>query len=293
MGSEEVIAGRLYLLPPKGILEQLKPTILGKFDGECCKYVTDSFKLPSDKATFIIEAVVDDDCEICPVAVELLSEIAAKFENVIVKIYNASYVEPPFKFNATPAFRVNGKVRFTGIPLDPDDMSRYFSEQLKEAYIVSHPKLGWLTERLKKFAEAYGYRRNPNDVAYANILYKLLKNLDEYGYPFCPCRPLRRVEGATPQQIYELNKDKVCPCTYAHIDIKKYGHCLCGLFWTKEKVDEYIKMRLQRYGWIIKEIEIAQKQLEELKRRVISGGGKQLTETILHRIQEIYLMLPD
>ena len=287
----EVVGGRLHLIPPRGILERLKPTILGKFGGECCKYV--DFELPSSKARFLVETVVDDTCEVCPVAIEIVSELAAKFENVVVKIYNVSYVQSPFKFKATPAFRINEKVRFTGIPLDPSEIPKYFFEQLKEAYIVTHPKIAWLIERLRRFGETYGYTRHPNETAYGNILYKLLKNLDEYGYPFCPCRPLKLVEGATQQQIYEMNKDKVCPCPYAHTDIKKYGHCLCGLFWTREKAGEYVKKRLQQYGWIIGEIETIQKQLEELKKRVVSGRGKQLAETIPHKIQEIYLTLPD
>lgn len=293
MVQVEVVGGRIHLIPPKGILEKMKPTILSKFDGECCKYIDAHFEMPSSKAKFLVEAVVDDTCEICPTAIEVLSELAAKFENVTVKIYNASHVKPPFNITATPAFRINGKVQFTGIPLDPSRISEYFAEHLKEAYVLTHPKLNWLIERLKKFGETYGYHRTPNNVAFINIIYKLLRNIDLYGYPFCPCRPIRVVEGATQQQIYEMNKDKICPCPHAHIDIKRHGHCLCGLFWSPKKVAEYVKMRLQRYGWIIKEIEIVQKQLEELKKRVVGGGGKRLAESILHRIQDIYLAIPD
>ena len=294
MGAEtEVIAGRLYLIPPKGILEQLKPTILEKFNGGEYKYIGNGFQMPSTKVRFEIEAVVDDDCGICPVAIELLSELTARYENIVTKIYNATYVNPPFEVTATPAFRINGRVKFTGIPLDPDSISKYFSEFLKEAYVLSHPKLNWLIDRIRRFAETYGYRRNPNDVAYMNIIYKLLKNIDEYGYPFCPCRQLKKVAGATPKQIYELNKDKVCPCIYAHTEIRMKGCCLCCLYWSKEKVDEYIRKRLEKYGWIIKEIESLQKALEELKKRVVSGRGRVLAESIINKLQEIYVSLPD
>ena len=162
---------------------------------------------------------------------------------------------------------------------------------MKEAYVVSHPKTSWLIERVKKFAETYGYRRNPNDVAYMNLLYKLLKNIDEYGYPYCPCRPLRKRPGMSKEEIYELNKDKVCPCVYAHSDIRTRGLCLCGLFWTKEKVDEYIRKRLEKYGWIIREIENVQKALEELKKRVVTGRGKIVIESIVNKLQEIYAFI--
>ena len=289
----EVIGGRIHLIPPKGILLELKPVIESKFNGGEFKFITDGFKLPSDRVTFEIETVVDDDCEICPAAVELISELAAKFENVIAKVYNITYIESPFPVSATPAFRINGRIRFSGIPLDPDSIKRYFTEFLKEAYVVSHPKLEWLISRIKTFAETYGYRRNPNDIAYLNIVYKLLKNIDEYGYPFCPCRPIKKQPGMTSEQIYALNKNKVCPCIYAHTDIKTKGHCLCGLYWSKEKVEEYINMRLQKYGWLIKEVENVQKALDELKKRVVSGRGRVLAESLINKLQEIYAYLPD
>jgi len=289
----EVIAGRLHLIPPKGILEQLKPTILEKFNGGEYRYIGNGFQIPSTKVNFEIEAIVDDDCEICPVAIELLSELTAKYENIVTKIYNATYVKPPFEFTATPAFRINKRVRFTGIPLDPDGINRYFSEFLKEAYIISHPKLQWLIERIRKFAEMHGYRRNPNDTAYLNLVYKLLRNIDEYGYPYCPCRPLKKKPGMSKEEIYELNKDKICPCIYAPMDIKKRGTCLCGLFWTKENVDGYIRGRLEKYGWIIGEIEQVQRALDELKKRVVSGRGRVLAESIINKLQEIYVSLPD
>ena len=293
MEAEVEVIGRVHLIPPKGILAELKPVVLEKFSGGEFKYISDNFRLPS-RMKFEIEAVVDDDCDVCPAAVELLSELAAKFENVTAKVYNITYVKSPFEpITATPTFRINGKVRFTGIPLDPDNINKYFSEFLKEAYVTTHPKLQWLIDRIRRYAEIHGYKRNPNNVAYMNLVYRLLRNIDKYGYPYCPCRPLRKVAGATPKQIYELNKDKVCPCIYAPMDIKKKGMCLCRLLWTKEKVDEYIRERLKKYGWIIGEIDQVKKALEELKKRVVSGRGRALAESIISKLQEIYVSLPD
>jgi len=290
----EVIGERVYLIPPRGILEQLKSIVTEKFNGGEFKYVLNNFMIPSTKATFEIEAVVDDECEICPTAVELLSELSARYKNIISKVYNITYISPPFEpITATPTFRINGKIRFTGIPLDPESMNKYISEFLKEAYVSTHPKLQWLTDRIRDYAESHGYKRNPNDVAYMNLIYKLLKNLDDYGYPYCPCRPLKKNPGMNSEEIYELNKDKICPCVYAQMDIARQGHCLCGLFWTKEKVDEYIRMRLEKYGWIIDDIESIESALEELKKRVVSGRSKVLVESIINKLQDIYVSLPD
>jgi len=290
--SFEVIAGRLYLIPAKGLLENLKPEIMSKFRGSF-KYISDSFEIPSRKAPFEIEVVVDDECEVCPIAVEAVAELVAKYENITAKIYNMTYTNPPWEVTATPDFRINGRVKFTGIPLDQREINKHFSKTLREAYVLTHPKLEWLVNRLREFGERHGLRRNPNDVAYMNLIYKLLKNIDEYGYPFCPCRPLKRVEGATPEQIYELNKDKVCPCTYALADIARMGHCICGMFWTREKVDEYIKQRLERYGWIVKEIDTMQSMLSELKKRIVTGRAREVAEALLYKVQLIFSGLPD
>jgi len=292
MKSVEVIGGRVHLIPPKGILSKMKPVITDKFRGKF-RLITNGFEIPSRKMMFEVETIVDDDCGICPLAIEFISELAAKYENVVAKVYNVTYIESPFPINATPAFRINKKIRFAGIPLDPESLSKYFSDVLREAYVVTHPKLEWLINRIKNYAEIYGYRRNPNVTVYLNLLSKLLKNIDEYGYPYCPCRPLKKTPGMSLEQIYELNKDKICPCKYAPIDIKSKGYCLCGLFWSKERVDEYIKKRLEKYGWLIKEIEQIQQALEELKKRVISGRGRVLAESLIHKLQEIYLSLPD
>ena len=276
----EVIAGRVYLIPPKGLLAEYRGEIERKFNGGEFRWVTDNFEIPSRKFGFEVEVVVDDDCEICPAAIELVSEMAAKFSNVTAKIYNATYVQPPFEVAATPSFRINKVVKFAGMPLDPESVGKYFAEFLKEAYVRSHPRTGELIERIRRFAELHGLRRNPNDSAYMNILYRLLRNIDEHGKPYCPCRPVRR-------------EDTVCPCPHSLTEVKTKGTCLCGLFWSKEKVDEYIKERIKRYGWAISEIEKVQKALEELKKRVVTGRSRILAESIINKLHEIYAVLPE
>lgn len=294
MSKTNFVNDRICLIPLKGILAELKPIIVEKFNGGEFKYVTGDFRLPSDKMLFEMEVIVDDNCGVCPYAVEFASEVAAKHKNVVVKVYNVSYVKPPFEpIVATPTFRINRKVKFAGMPLDPVEISKYFSVFFREAYILGHPKFNWLIERIRAYAEANGYMRNPNDTAFMGIVYRLLKNIDDYGYPFCPCRPLKKVAGATQEQIYSMNKDKICPCIYAKAEIEARGCCLCGLFWSKSKVDEYIKDRVRTYGHVLREIEQVQKALEELKRRVITGRSRRLAEAIINKLQDIYVSLPD
>lgn len=294
MQVDSAVIGGVELIPLKGILLDLKPVVEEKMNGGEYKY-TEGFTLPSSKSKFLVELVVDDECEVCPVAVEIVSELAARFpENINAKIYNITYVPPPFQpITATPAFRINNEVSFTGIPLNPDAVGRYFNEFFKRAYVLTHPKARELFSRLEEYGKSNGYYRNPNNVSYLNLIVKLLRNIDEYGYPYCPCRPLNKKPGMTLEEIHELNKDKVCPCIYAPMDIKTKGHCLCGLYWSKEKVDEYIKTRLEKYGWIIRDIDNVIKALEELKKRVVSGEGRMLAEELVNKMMEIYSSLPD
>jgi len=291
---DSVTIGRVTFVPLKGITEKLKDVVESKFNGGEIKYAK-SITMPP--ARFEVELIVDDDCEVCPYAVEFYSELASKFDNVHVTVYNITYVPPPqgLEVPATPVTRINRVQTFVGIPLplDTPQARRFFEEKFKEAYVRSHPKLHELTERLRTYAEAHGYRRNPNDTAYLNLLYKLLLNIDRYGYPYCPCRPLKIPPGVAKEQIYELNKDKVCPCIYAPADIARMGHCLCGIFWSKEKVDEYVKQRIEKYGWIIQRLDRVKELVEELKKRVISGRSREVADTILNELQGIYSSLPE
>jgi ferredoxin-thioredoxin reductase catalytic subunit len=87
-------------------------------------------------------------------------------------------------------------------------------------------------ERFKKvleFSEEYakkaGIKLNPDKKIVENVIKGLLKNEEKFGFRYCPCRV---VEG-------DLEKDrkKICPCSWHLEEIKKFGHCLCGLFVKK------------------------------------------------------------
>jgi len=288
----ESIGNRVFLIPPKGVLEKVKHAILARFGSGEKKFV-ESLEVPCYRP-MLIELVVDDNCGVCPMAIEFVVELAASCNFITVKIYNMSYVEPPFPIQATPTFRVNERVLWVGIPIAGD--FKVIEEYLKEAYVETHPELEKLIERLKQFAELHNLFRNPNDDQFKQLLYKLLVNIDRYGYPYCPCRPIKIPKpSASKEEVYELNKDKVCPCIYALTDVKLHGHCLCGLFWSKEAVDRYINGRATKYGYALKAIEDVEKvySYRELRIRVLTGGARKYLESWIRKLEELYMMLSE
>ena len=294
----EAVNGRLYLVPGRGLLERMKPVILEKLNGGERAYAK-GLDIPRHRPIFV-ELVVEDDCGACPTAVEFVSELVAGFENVSAAIYNATYVEPPFEVDATPAFRVNGKVSWTGVPLTGD--FSFVEELFKEAYVRAHPELPKLLERLRAFAEANGLVRHPNTSQFKSIVYKLLVNLDRYGRPYCPCRPLTtaptptRGAGTTaPEELRELNKDKECPCVHAAREARERGHCLCGLLWSKEAAEKYVRERAEKYAHVIKAIEEVERafSLSELKARVVTGESRRYLEAMMRELEKVYALLPE
>jgi len=88
-------------------------------------------------------------------------------------------------------------------PLSADEVNRFY-------------------EKLKREAEAGGYRLNP-DAEFARELAKgLLTNEKRYGYQSCPCR---LSSGEKKEDI-----DIICPCDYRDADVSEYDACYCGLY---------------------------------------------------------------
>lgn len=79
-----------------------------------------------------------------------------------------------------------------------------------------------LRKLCEKYAESKGIKLNPDENIVNAILDGLLRNKEQHGFRYCPCRPISG----------DLNedRDKICPCKW-HIDeIKDMGHCHCNLF---------------------------------------------------------------
>lgn len=83
-------------------------------------------------------------------------------------------------------------------------------------------RINKLYEKLKKDADAGGYKINP-DVAFTkNLIKGLIVNEDRYGYQACPCR--------ISTGIKEEDLDIICPCDYRDPDLTDYGACYCALY---------------------------------------------------------------
>ncbi|MFH1585923.1 MAG: ferredoxin-thioredoxin reductase catalytic domain-containing protein, partial [archaeon] len=80
-----------------------------------------------------------------------------------------------------------------------------------------------LKQKLKTYAEENGLKLNDNEKVVEGIINGLLKNKENNGEAYCPCR---MVTG-------DKEKDKaiICPCIYHKQEIKDQGHCMCRLFW--------------------------------------------------------------
>jgi ferredoxin-thioredoxin reductase catalytic subunit len=81
-------------------------------------------------------------------------------------------------------------------------------------------------ERVKKDAEAGGYRLNPDREFTLRLIEGLLENGRRYGYWMCPCR----------LAFGERQKDQdlICPCDYRDADLAEFGACYCALYVTDD-----------------------------------------------------------
>ena len=72
-------------------------------------------------------------------------------------------------------------------------------------------------ERLKKEAEAGGYRLNPDIDFTKQLVAGLMTTEQRYGYQACPCR---LASGDKAEDV-----DIVCPCDYRDADLLEFDAC--------------------------------------------------------------------
>jgi len=81
-------------------------------------------------------------------------------------------------------------------------------------------------KELKKVSERYAdsqkFKLNPDKKIVESIIKGLLANEKKFGYRYCPCRAVTGNE--------EMDRKIICPCVVHKDEIKRMGHCLCGLF---------------------------------------------------------------
>ena len=83
----------------------------------------------------------------------------------------------------------------------------------------------------KRYADSQGFKLNPNKKALDMIIKGLVDNEKKHGFRYCPCRAITGDK--------EKDKKIICPCFWHKDEIKKWGHCLCGLFVSKQYYDKH------------------------------------------------------
>lgn len=79
-----------------------------------------------------------------------------------------------------------------------------------------------LKNKLKKYTKEQNINLNPNEKFVDAIITGLLKNKEDKGEIYCPCRVVTGNK--------EEDKKIICPCIYHKQEIKSMGHCHCNLF---------------------------------------------------------------
>lgn len=86
---------------------------------------------------------------------------------------------------------------------------------------------------IKKYARQKGYRINPHWMVYTNLKMWLAESEKIFGKRFCPC--------FEPGEDITVNKQLLCPCSFAEEEIQKHGTCHCVLFGEKNLTDSQFK----------------------------------------------------
>jgi len=81
-------------------------------------------------------------------------------------------------------------------------------------------------EGMKEYVEQVSKKNNwilnMDTISFNNLIEGLVENYQKYGYQSCPCRL------ASGER--DLDRDLICPCDYAPLDVKEYGACYCNLY---------------------------------------------------------------
>jgi len=75
-------------------------------------------------------------------------------------------------------------------------------------------------------AQKQGWTLNPDNAFYESLVEGLRVNFNRYNYFLCPCRDS---DGSR-----EADRNAVCPCVWAKLDVPEFGHCYCALYLSRE-----------------------------------------------------------
>ena len=79
-----------------------------------------------------------------------------------------------------------------------------------------------MLEYCKKVSEKNNWILNKDTDTLRELIDGLVTNKNKYGYQSCPCR--------LASGNRDLDRDLICPCDYAPLDVKEHGACYCNLY---------------------------------------------------------------
>ncbi len=79
-----------------------------------------------------------------------------------------------------------------------------------------------MIEYCKMVCDKNNWILNRDQQTFNDLIDGLVSNKKEYGYQSCPCR--------LASGIRELDRDLICPCDYAPLDVKEFKACYCNLY---------------------------------------------------------------
>lgn len=91
---------------------------------------------------------------------------------------------------------------------------------------------GGMKEYVNKVAEINNWILIKDELMFNDLIEGLVENKVSYGYQSCPCR---LASGKR-----DLDRDLICPCDYASLDIEEYGACYCNLYLNTNFYDKGI-----------------------------------------------------
>ena len=83
-----------------------------------------------------------------------------------------------------------------------------------------------MTKYVEQVSEKNNWILNMDSNTFNDLIDGLLDNKIRLGYQSCPCR--------LASGNRELDRDLICPCDYARLDVKEFGACYCNLYMRED-----------------------------------------------------------
>jgi len=175
-----------------------------------------------DKSKFVvIFYTADYGCAECEVLEELIKkeglEDLIDLKIVITHEEESLDLAEQLGIDTVPLLVVkkeNGEFRIDDF--DPHEQFRKLKEVIKHRIELYNKLKKQHDEHARKISKLLG----KEVVVNPKIIPLIIKQIDKFGKPYCPCR-IKRSERT------------ICPCFWHVDELKRYGRCKCGLFMVK------------------------------------------------------------